>query len=379
MTVMTGREPVLSTQFRSGGLWKLSPRRLATMLNTLPPQAISLPAAAAALHHADFGVRYNAARALSRRADRDARLIMLAAFEKGDARTRASIARHCSGFSWFAALPVLNAALADADLRVREAAVYALCDYTEPQAYETLAAALRDEHDDVRLAAAVGLRDRQDPAAVPVLTLVLAAEDPDVRVAALEALGANHTPAAVPVVQRAMEHDPDPDVVYNAALSLAELQEMKALPALIRGIQTRTGAMRGAISRGWFHASGYMQLDLLADPHLADLLDGLMLALNDTAARFDVIWPLAWLRHPRTQTALHEAYIAADDVAFKLHIIRVAWGLMADCRHELLADALADSQLRTEVEPLAARQRDYLAYDATASAGVGLRNPVLGV
>jgi uncharacterized membrane protein len=53
---ITGREPHLSTGQQTGSLWKISPRRLATMLNTLPPNAISLPAAAEALHHEKFDV-----------------------------------------------------------------------------------------------------------------------------------------------------------------------------------------------------------------------------------------------------------------------------------------------------------------------------------
>lgn len=378
-TMNTGREPRLSTSYRKGGLWKISPRRLATMLNTLPPHRISLPAAAAALHHSDFGVRYNAARTLSHRGDRDARLIMQETLNDGTPQTRASVARHLYGFSWFSALPLLMQALDDDDARVREAAIYTLCDFTEPQAYQVLVEALGDEpDDDVRLAGAVGLRDRQDPDAVPVLQQVLLAHDPDVRIKALEALGANHTPAAVPVVETTMNHDPHIEVVYAATLSLVELRELSALPTIIETIQGNRGARQAAIIRGWFHASGYMQLELLNNPAIGLLVDALDEALADPLAREAAIWPLAWIRHPRCMQSLSTAYYDSKDAPYKAHIVRVAWALMSDIRQELLADALGNPVLRQAVEELAARQGHFVEFDTEATTGSGMRNPVLG-
>jgi len=61
---LTGREPRLT---HKKGHYRLSLRGLGTMLNVLPPEAISLEAAAAALGSKDFYVRYNAARLLRRR------------------------------------------------------------------------------------------------------------------------------------------------------------------------------------------------------------------------------------------------------------------------------------------------------------------------
>jgi HEAT repeat protein len=136
------------------------------MLNVLPPEAISLTAAAEMLRNEEFYVRYNAAKMLSRRGDRDARLIMQDILTNGEPRSRATVARHLYGFSWFSAEPLIKQALKDADPRVREGAIYSLCDLRELNAYQLMVECLQNEEDDVRAAAAWGLRDCQDPAAV---------------------------------------------------------------------------------------------------------------------------------------------------------------------------------------------------------------------
>src|SRR5688572_4283633 len=112
-TKITGREPRLAVNTSKHGQRRLSLRHLATMLNVLPPEAISLDAAAAMLRNDEFFVRYNAARMLSRRGDREARLIMQDALVNGEPRTRATVARHLFGFSWFAAEPLIKQALKD--------------------------------------------------------------------------------------------------------------------------------------------------------------------------------------------------------------------------------------------------------------------------
>ena len=134
-TDLTGREPRLA---HKKGHYRLSLRGLGTMLNMLPPEAISLDAAAAALRNKDFYVRYNAARLLRRRGDRDARQIMEDALISGDVPTRASVARELYGFSWYSAEPLLRRALNDEDVRVHECAVYALCDLRELHGYQLM-------------------------------------------------------------------------------------------------------------------------------------------------------------------------------------------------------------------------------------------------
>jgi HEAT repeat protein len=338
---LTGREPRLAHQTGVKGARRLSMRRLATMLNVLPPDAISLDAAEEMLRSDDFYVRYNAAKILGKRGDRDARVIMAKMLAVGDPPSRASVARHLYGFSWFAAEPLIRQALKDNDARVREAAIYALCDMRDSSAYNLMVNVLKTEADNVREAAAWGLRDCQDSAAVPVLEVVLEARDPDVRIKALEALGANDTPEAMSVVRRAM-NDVEPDVKYAATLSLLELAGEAWLQEL-SGIIGRThGVTRQQVLRGFFHATNYLKIDV-AKTSAADLMiDALETALLDDLpdVRMAVAWPLAWMRHNRTPLVLKRAYLLEQSPDVKAHIVRVAASLSSEAGDDILKDAL---------------------------------------
>ncbi|MEO8610305.1 MAG: HEAT repeat domain-containing protein [Chloroflexota bacterium] len=330
-TKITGREPRLAVNNTKQGKRRLSLRHLATMLNVLPPEAISLDAAAEMLRNEEFFVRYNAAKMLSRRGDREARLIMQEVLTNGEPRSRATVARHLYGFSWFAAEPLITLALKDKDARVREGAIYALCDLREMNAYQLMVEILKNEEDDVRAAAAWGLRDCQDSAAVPVLKIVLEAKDPEVRIKALESLGANDTPEAMPIVRNAM-NDPEPDVKYAATLSLLELSGESWLDELSGVIGRTSGETRHQVLRGFFHASNYLKIDV-AKTKAADLMiDALETALLDDMpeVRTAVTWPLAWMRHERTAGILRRAYNLEQDSAVKAQIVRVTTSLMAD-------------------------------------------------
>jgi hypothetical protein len=74
---ITGREPALAAGAKQKGSRRLSLRRLGTLLNVLPPGAVSLDAVKEALSSDEFYVRYSAAKMLARRADRDSRLIYM--------------------------------------------------------------------------------------------------------------------------------------------------------------------------------------------------------------------------------------------------------------------------------------------------------------
>ena len=345
----TGREPRLSARGMTGR-FHLSLRGLGTLLNALPPESISVEAAAAALHSRDFYVRYNAARLLGRRGDRAARLIFQDVLAHGEAPARASAARELYAFSWFGAEPLIRRALQDEDLRVREGAVYALCDLRDLNAYELLVEVLDHGADNLREAAAWGLRDCQDVAAVPVLVAVLKAGDPDVRVKGLEALGANQTAEAIPVVRRAM-HDPDPDVMYAATLSWLELEGTDCLDDLSAEIERSSGLMRRQILRGLFHATNYLQLDVVHTPASDRLIESIGAAMGDELpeTRKAATWPLAWLRHPRAPILLSEAYQREPRGEVKAHIVRCAVYLMSDAAEALLQDALtcADEEVRS--------------------------------
>lgn len=381
---ITGREPRLAAETHSKGVQRLSLRRLGTMLNLLPPSAISVEAAAEAIKSEDYYVRFNAAKALGKRGDRDARIVMENALKQGDPRTRASIARHLHGFSWFSAESLIRLALKDADSRVRECAVYALCDLRELDAYKLLTEVLQNEEDNVREAAAWGLRDCQDPAAVPVLEAALKAKDPDVRIKALESLGTNDTPQAMPVVREAM-NDPDPAVKYSATLSLLELAGEAWLEELAGVIGRASGITLEQVLKGFFHATNYLKINVAKSTAAELMIDALETALLDETdkARMAAVWPLAWMRHERTPMILKRTYLIEQNSAVKAHIVRVAAGLMSSVSEEILEDALQsqeDEVRRAAEQIMADRERAgfVLTYDENAKEGSGLKKPVLG-
>ncbi len=350
---ITGREPRLAT--RKLGQRQLSLRELATRLNVLSPDAISVDAAAEALRSDAFYVRYAAAKLLSKRGDREARMAFQDVLTNGNAPSRASAARHLHGFTWFAAEPLIRLALKDPDRRVRGGAVRSLCELRELNAYRLLVEVLQNEADDVRLEAAWGLHDCQDAEAVPVLEAALLANDPEVRVKALESLGENNTPEAIPVVRQSLK-DPDPDVVYAATLSLIELAGEACIPELSSIIRERDGILRQPVLRGFFHATNYLKIDL-GNCRIADqLIDALEAAIKDDlpGVREAAVWVLAWMRHERTAAILRDAYYQEGNSGVKAHILRVSVSLMSEGSEALLNDALfsADDALRAAADQI---------------------------
>lgn len=343
-TKITGREPQIASAFGEKGKQRLSLRRLGTMLNILPPESVSLDAIREMIRSDEFHVRYNAAKLLGKRGDRDARLIVEDALENGGARTRASVARHLYGFTWFSAEPLLRKALQDTDPRVREGVIYALCNMGDLNAYNMMLEVLQNEEDSVLEAAAFGLRETQDSAAVPVLQLVLKAKDPDVRIKALEALGICGAPEGIPVAREAM-FDSEPTVKYAAALSLLELSGEGWLQELAGVIGRTTGDTLEQVLLAFFHATNYLKIDVAKSSAAELMIDALETALLDDNAgvRMAAIWPLAWMRHERTPVILKKTYRLEMDSEVKAHIVRVAAGLMSDASEEILEDALKSS------------------------------------
>lgn len=342
---LTGREPQLASGFLEKGKRRLSLRRLGTMLNMLPPDAVSLEAIVEMVQSDDFGVRYNAARLLGKRGDRDARLIIEDALTNAGARTRASVTRHLYGFSWFTAEALLRKALQDEDSRVREAAIYALCDLGDLNAYNLMIDVLDNEEDNVLEAAAFGLRETQDSAAVPVLEKVLSADDPEIRVKALEALGISGVPEAKPVVRNAM-FDPEPMVKYAATLSLLELSGESWLDELAGVIGRTSGETLEQVLLAFFHATNYLKIDVAKTASAELMIDALESALLDDspAVRKAAAWPLAWMRHERTPSVLLKTYRIEADPDVKAHIVRIAAGLMSDASESILQDALQSNE-----------------------------------
>lgn len=363
---ITGREPRLISGYTKKGERRLSVRRFATMLNLLPPDAVSLDALAVAVHHEEFLVRFNAAKMLSRRGDRDARQIIEATMKQGEAPARASVVRHLYGFSWFSAEPLLKQALKDDDYRVREAAIYALCDLREYNAYQLMAEAVKHDHH-IHEAATWGLRDCQDAAAVPVLAICLKSDDPDVRIKALEALGQNDTPEAKPIVREAM-NDPEPDVKYAAVLSLLELSGEDWLQELSGIIGRTQGVTLKMVLRGFFHATNYLRINVAKSKAADMMIDALETALLDDMpeVRESVIWPLAWMDHERTPTILLKTWKMETDSRVKAELVRITTSLMTDnagassegrkVADEILASALQSDDVEVKRAALAVQE-----------------------
>ncbi|MGB1287632.1 MAG: HEAT repeat domain-containing protein [Aggregatilineales bacterium] len=344
-TQITGREPRLITAPIEKGKRRLSLRRLGTMLNVLNPDAVSLDAVREMVASEDFFVRYNAAKLLGKRADRDARLIVENTLKTGSPRSRASVARHLHGFTWFAGEALIRIALADQDARVREGAIYALCDMGDLNAYNLMIEVLENEEDSVLEAAAFGLRETQDSAAIPVLEQVLKAKDPEVRIKGLEALGISGVPEATPIVRQSM-FDPEPPVKYAAALSLLELSGEGWLNELAGVIGRTTGETLEQVLLAFFHATNYLKIDVAKSSAAELMIDALETALLDESAavRKAATWPLAWMRHERTPKILMKTYRLELDSEVKAHIVRVAAGLMSDASEHILEDALDSSE-----------------------------------
>ena len=378
MNQITGREPSLCQT--TGGKQRLLPRRLASLFSTLNPNAVSLDAVRAALNSDNFFVRYNAGLLIARRADRAVRLLCEQVLRHDPPLARAAVARILHAFSWFSAQPLIRLALSDADTRVHEAAVYALCDSKHLNAYQLLAEILPGASDNVLGAAAVGLRDCQDAAVVPALKAVLTARDSDVRVKGLEALAATETPQALAVVQDTLA-DRSPAVRYAACLSLLELARADGLPVLARLIRDEPGVMRLYTLHGLFHASNYLNLKLDVDA----LFDALALSVGDDLpeTRVAAVRQLAWLRDPRGDPLLHQAFQRETNPKAKIEMLRFAVRLMSKAGDAMLEGALVDQHMavRQAAETIMAHRAEtgiVLSYDEDADSGTGLDHPHLG-
>jgi HEAT repeat protein len=377
MSQITGREPRL---FLTDSKQRLLPRRLASLLSTLNPNAVSLEAVRAALNSDDFFVRYNAGLLIVRRPDRTIRLLCEQVLRHDPPLARAAVARILHAFSWFSAEPLIRLALSDVDTRVHEAAVYALADSKHLNAYRLMAEILPGAPDNVLEAAAIGLRDCQDAAVVPALKVVLTARDSDVRVKGLEALAATETPQALAVVQGALA-DFSPAVRYAACLSLLELAHADGLPVLAQLIRDEPGVMRLYMLHGLFHASNYLNLKLDMDV----LFNALALALADELpeTRVAAVRQLAWLRDPRGDHLLSQAYQQESNPKAKIEMLRIAVRLMSGVGDAMLEAALADDHIavRQAAESIVAHRAEtgiVLSYDESADSGTGLNHPHLG-
>lgn len=328
--MITRREPALSSRPKRG--WKLSPRRLATLIGNIAPDAISLPAVEEMLTSTDALVRYWAAELLAKRGDRDARLILERHLAEGRPITRASVARHLHALSWFSAEPLLRVALVDAEPRVRENAIFALCTVATYDAYQMAAGALNTETDDmVLLAAAVGLRQREDPEAAPLLGHALRADDPEVRIKALESLAENATPPTIPIIEAALLDD-DPDVLDAAAQSLIDVRGADGVPLVMDRIAATKRAARGGLLRGMNQACNRGFVDLGTQPYTDALLDLLAQTGADDLppTRLRTVMLLAWIFTPRSDELLATIIAAESDPHLQAEMHHIVQSLRED-------------------------------------------------
>lgn len=360
---VSGCEPALSASQARRGWNRLSLRSLGTLLNLLPPGAISLPAAAEALRSPDFYTRYGAADLLSRRGDRESRRILADFLVNGTPPQRASVANHLYRFSWYVAEPLLRQALSDPELPVREAAVYALCRLRGPNAYRLLLDTLSSGNEALILAAAWGLNRQPDPESLPVLAAIMQANITEASVKTLETLGAVREPQALPLVIQAAG-DPDLEIKYAAVLSWVELAEAGSFPAIAALIHHSQGAARLAVLRGLFHATNYTFINIAESPAADELLAAFKAAQcdRDPAVRRATAMLLAWMPHPRAAAMLEAAYRQEANLETKIEILAVAVQLMSAAAQSILENA------RSHPEPDLRRAAQGLARAATRAS-----------
>lgn len=344
----TGYEPKLSKKMQQNSRWRISSRRLGNFLANLAPDAASAATLRAAIHDSDFYTRLTAAQLLSERGDREARLVIEDALQNGHAPSRAIAARYLHGFTWFAAQPLIEMALQDDDPRVREGGILSLCKFRTMDAYNRILDALEYETDDSVLGAPAtpwGLQNTTDPLVVPVLTLGFKAEDPKIRVEVTEALSSTELATAIPVMREVLTTDPDPEVVYQAALSYVELAEDDAIADFATILSALEGLRQLSALRGFFHASNYRHLNIGNNPAADALIDALARIMESPHAdiRRQAIWILAWMKHERAPGLVIDFYQRETDIDLKAHIMRVAVSLMMVDSEALLEDALASS------------------------------------
>lgn len=336
---------------KAGNGFRISLAGLGGILSLLNPSQASIEALAAALRSSDCMVRYTAAEMLSRRNDRESRLVFENVLKTGTAPQRASVIRHAYRFSWFSAAPLFRRGLADPDARVTEAAIYALCKMRQPEAYQQVTEILRNGSDAMRMSAVWGLQSHPDGGAVPVLALAVRADSAEIRAQALEVLGACDAPEAIPLVRAAMR-DPDDNVKYAATLSLVELARENCFDEIAGVLMETSGEARRWVLRGLFHATNYLGLELTNGSEVLFTALETSLADNLPAVRVSACMLLSWSRHPRAGELLLKAFQTETDSQTRAQILTNATHLSSPVAETLVQEALAstDSLLHKTAE-----------------------------
>jgi HEAT repeat protein len=199
--------------------------------------------------------------------------------------------------------------LTSSSVRARLAAALALGDAPrtdQTRAQVALRAALEDERAEVRAAAATALgslcslseddRNVLDDATIAALVSHLEDDAPPVRQGAAIALGSARAPGGFVPLAKALRDGP-PDLRFQAATSLCEIDPIAAYDPLVTALDDRDPLVLGAIALG-LGATG----DPRATGHLARLLGH-----SARAVRFDAAYALAQVGDGRGQEILAAA------------------------------------------------------------------------
>ncbi len=201
----------------------------------------------ASLHHDDWAVRQESAKALREYAElwrdtHDPPVVqrLIAALDDPDWVVRWAVAEALAWVRDRSAGEALRARLDDASWLVRVAVIRALLEINDQPSVPGIIRALSDRKDLVREAAAEALGGLGDPAAVPALIAALNDPAPSVRLAAVEAMGKLRDPAAVPALATALRQG-EITIRWAAAAALGRIAVAEAVPALIAGLQDEDG------------------------------------------------------------------------------------------------------------------------------------------
>lgn len=129
-------------------------------------------------------------------------------------------------------IATFEAAGEEGDLKLRRYMTLALGQSADCRAIASLTRALHDDDPPTRLYAGWGLMRCGDPEVYPLLRGAAGDADAGVRKMAIFALGELRDGGSRELLRKALQ-DPEPDVGWNAALSLARLDDPAAVPVLL--------------------------------------------------------------------------------------------------------------------------------------------------
>ena len=136
---------------------------------------------------------------------------------------------------WLECIPLLAKQLQSQNLGVQEAADQALRNIGGPEAVQAVTPLLRSDDAPVRNLAMDILREIGGDD-ITTLTELLRDEDPDIRIFAADILGSARNSMAVQPLCKALLKDPEVNVRYQAAVSLGNLEERQGAECLNRAM-----------------------------------------------------------------------------------------------------------------------------------------------